>query len=367
MFELPVWAATIAGAAIGFLCGYFVRLSRLCSFGAVEDALIGKDWRRMKIFGLALAIAIAATQAMVLAGWLDPVKSTFVPVRMPYLSVALGALLFGFGMAYVGTCAFGSLVRLGGGDMRSFLVILVFAIVAYSVLRGVLAPLRIGVLEQFYVGGPGGRQISLADLVAYYASADLRLYVTVALVALFAVPALVDRRLWRAVRLLTASLVLGFGVAAGWYFTGVAVDPFAEPPSRLESLTFVAPTARAVLLIAAPESALAGFGVASVGGVVAGSFAHAIRAKEFRWEAFDDQYEMRRHIVGAVCMGAGGILAGGCTIGQGLTAGSMLSLTWPLAVAGIVVGARAGLAVLLEGSLLEWLRLRLPGRKRSMQ
>ena len=358
MIELPAWAAPAAGVATGFLAGYVVRRSRLCSFGAIEDALIGRDWRRMKIFGLALAIAILATQLMVLAGWLDPSKSTFLPTRLPILSVVMGSLLFGIGMSFVGTCAFGSLIRMGGGDIRSFVVILVFSIAAFAVLRGALAPFRIGFLEQYFWGGPGGGQISLVALGDWLTGHNLRLALTIVIAALLTGFVVFDRRLVRAPRLLLAAVCLGLGVAAGWFFTGVAIDAFADNPPRMQSLTFVAPTAKAVLMVTAPERGVIDFGVGSVFGVALGAFAHAIAAKEFRWEAFDDQYEMRRHIGGAVCMGVGGILAGGCTIGQGLSAGSMLSLSWPVAVLGMILGARFGLAVMIEGSVKDWVKSR---------
>jgi uncharacterized membrane protein YedE/YeeE len=85
-------------------------------------------------------------------------------------------------------------------------------------------------------------------------------------------------------------------------------------------------------------------------GVIAGAWAAAWFAAELRWEAFDDDHEMRRHLIGACLMGVGGILAGGCTIGQGITAGSMLALSWPIAVGGMVLGARIGIAILVDGS-----------------
>ncbi|MCC2097492.1 MAG: YeeE/YedE family protein, partial [Hyphomicrobiales bacterium] len=209
MLELPAWAAPVSGLGTGFLIGYAVRRSRLCSFGAIEDALIGHDWRRMKIFGLALAIAVLVTQAMVLAGWLDPAKSGFLPTRLPYVSVIAGSLLFGLGMSLVGTCAFGSLIRLGGGDIRSFVVVLVFSICAYAVLRGAFAPFRIGVLEQFFWEGPGGRQISFADLGARWTDRNIRMPLTIVIVAILAGLVLADRRLRHAPRLLLASVLLG--------------------------------------------------------------------------------------------------------------------------------------------------------------
>jgi len=93
----------------------------------------------------------------------------------------------------------------------------------------------------------------------------------------------------------------------------------------------------------------------SVIGTVAGAFAASLAAREFRWEAFDDHHEMRRHLVGAVLMGAGGVLAGGCTIGQGLGAGSLLAISMPIALVSMALGARLGIAILV-GETREWLR-----------
>ena len=127
------------------------------------------------------------------------------------------------------------------------------------------------------------------------------------------------------------------------------VDEFAGP-ARPQSLTFVSTVGKALYAGLLNVMNFADFGVASVFGVIAGSWLAAWRAAELRWEAFDDDHEMRRHLSGAVLMGVGGILAGGCTIGQGLTAGSVLALSAPLAIGGMVVGARLGIAILVDGS-----------------
>lgn len=146
---------------------------------------------------------------------------------------------------------------------------------------------------------------------------------------------------------MTAGVMLGLGVVAGWLATTWLVDEFAHPTPP-QSLTFVSPVARALFGLLLEPASLAEFGAGSVFGVALGAFAAARRADEFRWEAFDDPREMKRHLLGAVFMGSGGILCGGCTIGQGLTAGSLFALSWPLAVAGMAVGARLGIALLME-------------------
>ncbi|QCI68175.1 YeeE/YedE family protein [Phreatobacter stygius] len=355
MTGLPAVAVGVMGFLVGVAAGWAVQRARLCSFGAVEDALLGRDWRRMKVFGLALAVALIGTQTLVLFGLFEPTETTYVPGQIAWLGALIGAILFGIGMALVGTCAFGSLIRLGSGDLRSLFTLMVFGAVAYATLRGVLARPRIDWVEAVSVAMPGGVASSAPDVLGRFAGVDLRFGLTfaVALGLIWLVAR--DRRLWRAPRLVTAGIVLGLGVVAGWVATGVAVDVF-DRLVRVQSLTFVSPVARGFYGLMTGEGTIADFGVMSVAGVAVGAGLSALAAREFRWEAFDDQHEMRRHLTGAVLMGFGGVLAGGCTIGQGLTAGSLMAVTWPLTVLGMILGARLGIAILVEGSVVDWVR-----------
>lgn len=351
---LPPNLIAASGLLVGVAVGYTARRANLCTLGAIESALMGQDWRRMKVFGLALGLALVLTQGMVLAGLFDPSQSPYVPTRMALLSTLVGSVLFGLGMAQVGTCAFGSLLRLGGGDLRSLVTVILFAAVATMTLRGSLSTLRIGGFEAFAIDMPGSSASSLPDVLSYLSGQPLRLPLTLIMATVLAAPALLDARLRPARRLMRAGVVLGLGIATGWLLTGVLADPF-EARQRVQSLTFVSPVARGFAALVLGARDWLDFGVMSVPGVVLGATIAARKADELRWEAFDDHIEMRRHIVGAALMGFGGVLAGGCTIGQGLTAGSLLSLSWPVAVIGIMLGARLGLAVLLTGSWAEWL------------
>ncbi|MGL4240052.1 MAG: YeeE/YedE family protein, partial [Beijerinckiaceae bacterium] len=263
------------------------------------------------------------------------------------------SLMFGLGMALVGTCGFGSLVRLGGGDLRAFVVILTFAAAAYAMLRGALAPFRIGVIEQVSTPMPGGHPAGIVEVAEGLTGWPLRALLAFGLAAALILAVVADRRLWKAPRLLAAGLALGLGVTAGWVATGVLADDFT--PVRVQSLTFVAPVARGVFSLVLGGADWFDFGAMSVAGVILGAGLAALAADEFRWEAFDDHYEMRRHLAGAILMGAGGVLAGGCTIGQGITAGSLLAVSWPIAALGILIGARIGIAILVEGSPRLWL------------
>ncbi len=349
MQNMSAWLSALAGFAIGGVAGFAVQRARLCTFGAIEDALMGGDGRRLKVFGLALGIAMLGTQALVLTGFLAPELTTFVPTALPLVAIIIGSVMFGTGMAMVGTCGFGSLVRLGTGDLKSLVVILVLGATAYATLRGLFADLRIGVIEPLSIQMPDSTRADFASWLTQATGHDLRLPLAVLIGGSLCWLAWTDKRLRRAPRLLTAGVTLGLLIVAGWIATVGLNDDFAGPP-RPQSLTFVSTIGKALYAGVLNVANFADFGVGSVFGVIAGAWAAAWFAAELRWEAFDDDHEMRRHLLGACLMGVGGILAGGCTIGQGISAGSLLALSWPVAVIGIMVGARIGIAILVDGS-----------------
>jgi len=241
-------------------------------------------------------------------------------------------------------------------------VLLVFGLVAHATLRGPLTVLRTELLDRVALPLPG---LSQSDLASALASAGLpmaRALCVLGVGASLLCWALYDGRLRAARRLLLAGGIVGACIAVGWMATAVLPDPL-DTTVRPQSLNFVAPVARAIAAGMFGVGIMADFGVASVFGVVLGALLAARSADEFRWEAFDDQREMRRHLLGAALMGVGGVLAGGCTIGQGMSAASLLALSAPLAIAGMLIGARAGIFVLVEGvSIKSWLRLRRQAR-----
>lgn len=355
MHNLSGWMLALAGLAIGGAAGFAVRHARLCSFGAVEDALMGGDSRRLRIFGLALGIAILGTQALIIGGLLDPEQTSYTPAAFPLIAILIGSVMFGIGMAMVGTCGFGSLVRLGTGDLRSLIVILILGVSAYATLRGAFASFRITVLEGIFIAMPDGARSDVASLSMHALGLDVRAAIAAIAGGALCWLALSDRRLRRTPRLLSAGIALGLLTVAGWVATSWLGDDF-DHPIRPQSLTFVATVGKAIYAGLLNAANFVDFGVGSVFGVVAGSWLAAWRAGELRWEAFDDDHEMRRHLCGAALMGIGGILAGGCTIGQGITAGSMLSLSWPFAVGGMVLGARLGIATLVDSTPKEMVR-----------
>jgi hypothetical protein len=227
---------------------------------------------------------------------------------------------------------------------------IIVGLAAFAMTGGILSPFRTWLdgLAVFDMAPIGGKTITGIAAAQFGQPA--------AVLSAFGVPGalltfgLASERLYRRPRLIAAACAMGLAVAAGWLATGVLGDPFSG--QKPESLTFVAPLARLILQIMGEALSSTGFAVATVFGVMAGSFVTAALREELRWEAFDDAREMRRHLLGAALMGMGGVLAGGCTIGQALTGGSTLSIAAPIAVLAMVAGARLGLSHLIEGRVL---------------
>ncbi|MEK9969309.1 MAG: YeeE/YedE family protein [Ferrovibrio sp.] len=350
-----------AGGIMGFLfaalAAYAVRRAKLCTFGAIEDALIGGSTRRLKAFGVSLAIALLGTQALILTGIFSPGTTSLVPLALSWLSTLAGGIVFGIGMALVGTCSFGSLIRLGGGDLRALVVLATMGAVAYATARGLLSPLR-EELASHAISLADLRHGDIPNLLQSWSGFDLRLPITLAVGAALLVWALRDARFRQSRRLLLAGIALGVSIIAGWVITGVLSDPMASD-YRGSSLSFVAPVGRLFFALIAGLPHWFDFGTGIVFGTIAGGGLGALTLFEWRWEAFDDHHEMRRHLVGGVLMGFGGVIASGCTIGQGLSAASLLAISAPFAVVGMVIGARLGVAFLVEGDVIPVLGRRL--------
>jgi uncharacterized protein len=341
--------AIVGGFLAGAIAGGATRFGRLCTMSAIEDALIARDRRAAKAWGLAIASAIGFTQLFLALGWIDLSRNIYTNPQLHVFGALLGGTLFGLGMSLVGTCSFGLLIRAGGGDLRAMITAFVVGIFAFALTSGALAPLRDPLLK-----------IGLVDIASASTSPDQFLarilgpqaaqLMVVSLVGGLAALALADKRLRRRPRMLASAITLGFAVTLGWLMTSRAVDALAL--ERTESLTFVAPVGRALAQFMLQPFRNIGFGVAAVCGAIAASFIVAKARKDFRWEAFDDAYEMRRHLLGASLMGIGGVLAQGCTLGQGLSAASVLAFSAPLFLFGVLAGAKIGLKHLIEGYAL---------------
>ena len=333
----------LAGLAIGATLGAATERSGFCTMGAVSDWAGLGDATRLRAWALAAAIAIAGAQALHLAGAIDLSRSLYAGTRLLWLGHLAGGALFGVGMAYAGGCASRALARLGAGNLKSLVVLLVLAVAAMATMRGLLAPLRVALVDASAIALP--RAQSMPELLAPGAPVPRAAIAALASLAL-ALWALTDARLRARSALVAAQAATGI----------LGRDDFE--PAPLASLTFVAPAAETMLYAMFSTGSRFTFPVATCVGMVAGAAASALAAGRFRWEGFADRADLARHVLGAAAMGVGGVLALGCTIGQGVAGISTLSLGSMLTIAGILAGGALATRALAEGSWREALRLR---------
>lgn len=340
----PHLIRAVLGLVIGCALGYAARRGRFCTLGALEDAVYGRDTRQLRAWALAIAVAMVGVYALRWNG-LELRRTLYAAPQLELGPLILGGLTFGFGMALVGNCAFGNLLRLGGGDLKALVALLVAAVSAVMAMRGLTAIVRVTAVDPLFVTIPGGHLQLLPDLFGLGHPAAM--IVAGAGAALLAGYAFASRPFRKDRKLALAAVAIGLCVTAGWWATGmVGFDAFGT--ERPMSLSFARPVGDAVLFAMLASGMQVDFGIASVLGVLLGAFLEATRSGRFRWEAPDDAAELRRHVVGAFLMGTGGITALGCTIGQGVTGIATLSVGSAIALASIALGGRAGLYYLVE-------------------
>ena len=330
----PRAASVWLGLGLGLLFGALAEVSRFC----LRRAVAGPPAERAEARGVwltALAVAVLAVQGAVAAGWIGFGDHRFLAADLPWLAILAGGAMFGAGMVLARGCVSRLTVLTGTGNLRAALVLLVIAVVAHAAMKGVLAPVRSALGA---VTLPLGDAASLAALPG-----GAGVWAGLIAVACLAVAARSGAR----PRDLGLAAGIGLLAAAGWVGTGfVLLDDF--DPIAMESLAFTAPVADTLFWSIAATSIPAGFGTGLVGGVLAGAFAAALLGGRLRWQSFESPRQTGRYLAGAALMGAGGGLAGGCPLGAGLSGVPTLSVAALLALAAIVLGARATAAALGE-------------------
>jgi uncharacterized membrane protein YedE/YeeE len=319
--------------------------TKYCTMGAVSDWVNMGDLNRMRLWLLAIAVALLGSCALQMAGVVDLSKSIDPAPRLLWRSHIVGGFRFGVGMTLGSGCGSKTLIRIGAGNLKSLIVYVFLGIAAYMTLRGLFGAFRVGVLEQASVTFSTGQDlpsllgvhpalpaglIGGAMLAFAYASKDFRSSFDYTL----------------------GGVVTGLVVIGGWYVSGV-IGHVAEHPEtlqeafiatntgRMESFSFVSPMAYTLeyLMFWTDTSKIVTYGIASALGVIAGSAAYALASGKFRWEGFRDAEDTASHVVGGILMGFGGITALGCTVGQAITGVSTLALGSFLTFAAIVAGS----------------------------
>jgi hypothetical protein len=356
----PTAMVLAGGFVLAFAFGAVAQRTNFCTMGAVSDVVNMGHWGRMRMWLLAIAVALVGSTLLAQAGLVDLSKTIYQRATLNWLSLLLGGVLFGVGMSLAGGCANKNLVRLGGGSLRSLVVLVFVGISGYMTLKGLFGQWRASYLDPVSVdlGAMGLKDQSLASVVARATglAAGTALTATMAVLALALLAfAFKDKRFRANPAQWLGGAAIGLLVVGGWYVTGhlgYGENPdtletvyFATNTRTLESMSFVAPLAYSLelLMLWTDKSLHASFGILSALGVVLGSMAWALWGKSFRWEGFANFTDLRSQLIGAMLMGFGGVTAMGCTVGQGLTGISTLAIGSFITLAGILSGSVATL------------------------
>lgn len=331
----------IGAAVIGFLFGAVGQRTGFCLLRGLKNQWQAGDGRKLRAFALAMSVALVGSQVLVLLTGISFGDALYTQRSVSWLMLPLGGALFGYGMVLANGCGARSLVLLGSGNLRSLVVLLCLGIAAYMAMSGVLANGRLILEDMTRLTLPAS---TIPDLLSGWGvSASLALLIaTAVLAAIPAAFALSNRMFMRSTPDLVGGIIVGLLIVAGWWVTGVLGDDVFDPVS-LASLTFIAPIGDALHYLMISTGISLTFGVVVVASIVVGSLVMALLSGSFQWQSFDSPQHLRRSVAGGVLMGVGGVLAMGCSIGQGLTGFSTLALTSYLAMAGILVGAWLGL------------------------
>ena len=345
MLDVLGEANTVAliGLMGGIALGMAARFGRFCTLGAIEDYLYGGDDLRLRMWAIAIGVAILGTHIALSLGWLGTDGVTYLDRKWNPVGTIIGGLMFGYGMALSGNCGYGALARLGGGDLRGFVIVLVMGLSAYFVMSGPLASTRVWLfpIEDNALQPQGFTQLfdgfGISPLTTGLLFGGGLLLFALSKSEMRHSP---SKIFWGA--------VVGLAIVSGWLGTyWVATTGFEVEP--IETHAFAAPLGDTIYYSMTASGNALSFSVGSVLGVVIGAAFGSYSKGHFRWEACDDPRELRRQMTGAALMGPGAILAVGCSVGQGISAFSVLAYSAPVTFAAIFLGAALGLRQLITG------------------
>lgn len=353
------WVVQSCAFALSLVLGVVLQASHFCTMGAISDVVLMRDTTRLKQWALAAALAILGFAAMHLMGWIDPQKSIYGADKLLWLSSLTGGALFGVGMVLGSGCTSKSLVRLGAGNLKSLVVLLVMGVVGMATLKGLLAVGRVNTLETIYVQAPS--QAFVGSWLALHTgwSVPQASGVAAACVALMLLTWSLRGRNEHHQTMLWGGAGVGVAVLVLWWLTGVRGHGLEHPETleeffvatgsgRMESFSFTAPV---VMMLDAWMYFSDGtkrwtVGMLSLLGVLLGAHLHARWRRTFRWEGFVNLSDLVRHLVGGALMGFGGVTAMGCTFGQGLS--GLSTLSWMSLLTVFSIGLGAGLTLFFQ-------------------
>ena len=339
MSELePHILVALLAAGLGVIFGVVMEWSRFCLLSGVRELVTTGASFKLGMYALALAVAAAGTQTLQLAGLVDLDQSIYRSDTMSIGGLVVGGLVFGFGAVLTRGCVSRLTVLSATGNLRALVVLLTVGIAAYATLRGILYFPRDLLQSATSLTTPVATfDAALATLGLSETTARMIPVLVVALLAvIYAVRTVRSPAHW------LAAIAIGLVIVGGWYATGyIGADDF--DPQPVESLTFTAPIGDSLLYLMTYTGSTIKFGIALVAGALIGSFLSALFGKRLALQGFEAPRQLARYLTGGVMMGFGGVASLGCTIGQGLTGVSTLSIASLVALASIVSGMALGI------------------------
>ena len=342
----------LASFGLAVVFGAIAQATHFCTMGAISDVMNIGDWTRARHWLLAIGVAMMGFALLSLSGQIDPSAALYASNRWLWLSTLVGGLMFGIGMVLASGCGNKTLVRIGSGNLKALVVFVVMGIAAFATMKGLTAVVRVATVDTVFVELSQGAHLGgMAASLGWGSAAQMQIWIGLLLGLGFMAAALRHADFWTSQNLV-AGLGCGALIVALWWVSGhlghLAEHPetldevyLATNSGRMESLSFVAPMAYTLdwLMFFSDKSKVLSLGIVSAVGVVVGSTLSALLNGSFRWEGFGSIEDLANHLAGAVLMGVGGVTAMGCTIGQGLSGVSTLSLNSFTALAAIVLGA----------------------------
>lgn len=328
----PRLAVAAAAGVLGLAFGILSESSQLCLFGGLREAREHRSNSRLAAYATAVLAALAATQALIAFASVDLKASVYLSAANGLPGIVMGGLLFGFGSALARGCAGRLTILAASGNLRALTVSLVIGLSAYATMRGILAPVRLPIEA---IAKPAA---AAPDLVTA-GGLGVTARILIAALAGFAALALIRiAGLWRGL----AAILVGAVVAGGWAASAILGDDGLEQLQPWTA-TFVAPLANGLQYLMTYTGAKIDFGVAFVGGVLVGALLSSLAGGRFRLHTFESPQQTLRYLLGGAMMGFGGVMALGCTTGQGLAGISVLAPASFAALASIAAGMWLGL------------------------
>lgn len=328
----------LAGAVTGLLFGWAAQRSRFCLRAATVEVAEGSFGPRLAIWLIVFFTAGMLTQGGIAAGLFDVSSTRQLAAEGSVSGALIGGLMFGVGMILARGCASRLLVLSATGNLRALVTGLVVTLVAQASFTGVLAPAREALTALWTVPGGAGR--SLLDTLGLSHAMGAGLGALALLGAL-----ILGRRRGLSLGAILGAFGVGLAVTLGWAFTAlIAASSFEIVP--VSSVTFTGPATDTLMALVTQRSVVLSFGIGLVPGVFVGAGAAALAFREWKLERFGADTPMERYLVGAVLMGFGAMLAGGCAVGAGVSGGAVFSSTALLAVFAMWIGAMTTVRVM---------------------